>query len=613
MKTRAAIYSLVYWIISLFAYLLILPWPAAAAGEFTTNYDVSYAIAPTGVTIVTQTVSLVNRQTNLYPKQYTILLDTLNVRNIIARDDGGTITPTITQNDGKTEILLSFNKQVVGLGKQTTFTLRYENLDIAAKNGSIWEVNIPGITEDADLGSYSVTLQTPPSFGPMSYLKPPPADGSRWNRDQMTRGGISAAYGDTQYAKLTLRYYLENQGVTSVVQEIALPPDTAFQHVSIDQLNPKPTEVIKDADSNWLARYTLTAGQKLAIEATVSVTISLSSVDNNTAAAEKLSTPSADLLVAYTKPLPYWETDDPAIRGLAATYTTPRAIYDYVVTTLDYDYERVKTTPKRKGAVEALKTPKNAICMEFTDLFIAVARAAGIPAREAVGYAHTTNAKLRPLSLVSDVLHAWPEYYDEEQGRWIPVDPTWGNTTGGVDYFTTFDFNHIVFAIHGTSSSQPLPAGFYRESAKEGKDVTVEFLESASPVQRVSLIPRIDFPKTVTAGFRASGTVSVENTSGVAASDVNVRVDTEPFAFTLTKEGQTIGPYSTLTIPVTIALPASTPRGKGTITLTAGDRTVTRSFDIQPISWLYLSVSGIIGSLGLLLWIAVSKPFKKHR
>lgn len=585
-------------------YWIIPPRHVAwAAGEFTANYDVSYAIAPTGATIVTQTVSLINRQTNLYPKQYTILLDTLNVKNIIARDDGGTITPTITQNDGKTEILLAFNKQVVGLGKQTTFTLRYENLDIAAKNGSIWEVNIPGITEDADLGTYSVTVQTPPSFGPMSYLKPPPADGTRWNRDQMTRGGISAAYGDKQYAKLTLRYYLENPGVTAITQEIALPPDTGFQRVSIDQLNPKPTGVIKDEDGNWLARYTVAAGQKLSIEAIVSVTISLSPPDITT---------TQDDLSMYLKPLPYWETEDPAIKALAATYTTPKAIYDYVVATLDYDYERVKTKPKRKGAVETLKTPKNAICMEFTDLFIAIARAAGIPARELVGYAHTTNAKLRPLSLVSDVLHAWPEYYDQKKGLWIPVDPTWGNTTGGVDYFTTFDFNHIVFAVHGVSSSQPLSAGFYRESGKEGKDVIVEFLESANPTPQVTIIPRIEFPNVVTAGFRASGTVTVENTSGVAASGVALRVDAEPFPYTISKDNQSIGPFSTLTIPISIAVPASTPKGRGTITLTAGERTVTRSFNIQPISWLYLSVSGIIGSLGVLLWIIVARPFKKR-
>lgn len=595
---------LVYLFISIFAYLYIPLSQAAAAGEFTANYDVSYAIAPTGVTIVTQTVALVNRQTNLYPKQYTILLDTLNVRNIIARDEGGTVTPTITQTAGKTEILLTFNKQVVGLGKVTQFILRYENLDIAAKNGSIWEVNIPGITDDSDLGSYNVTIQTSPTFGAISYLKPPPADGKRWNRQQMTSGGVSAAYGDRQYAKFTLSYYLENPGVTTVTREIALPPDTAFQQVSIDTLNPKPEEIVKDTDGNWRARYNLTSRQKLSIEAVVSVSISMTASETR----KKLDETE---IAQFLLPQPYWESTDEAIMTLAKSYTTPRAIYAYVVSTLTYDYERVKTTPKRKGALEALKTPKSAICMEFTDLFIAIARAAGIPAREAVGYAHTTNAKLRPLSLVSDVLHAWPEYYDRELGVWIPVDPTWGNTTGGVDYFSTLDFNHIVFAIHGLSSSEPLPAGFYRENGKEGKDVIVEFLGEASPTTPAALIPRIDFPKVVTAGFAARGEVTLENTSGIEAKGINVRIETMPFPYTIDRDNQTIAPYSKLTIPLRVVVPSSLPKGKGTMTLIAGDRTVEYSFDIQPISWLYLAISGMIGSAGILVWIILTRPFSK--
>lgn len=591
-----------YLIIGLFVYLFILPRPAAAAGEFTANYDVSYAIAPAGVTIVTQTVNLVNRQTNLYPKQYTILLDTLNVKNIIARDDGGTITPNITQNDGKTEILLTFNKQVVGLGKQTQFTLRYENLDIAQKNGGIWEVNIPGITQDADLGTYSVTIQTPPTFGSMSYLKPQPADGLRWNRQQMTRGGINAAYGDRQYAKLTLRYYLENPGVTVIAQEIALPPDTAFQRVFIDALSPKPTEVARDDDGNWLARYTLTSGQKLSIEATVFVSISLTPSETQ----KKLDETE---IAQYLKPQPYWESTDEAITTLAKTYTTPRAIYDYVVKTITYDYERVKTTPKRKGALEALKTSKSALCMEFTDLFIAIARAAGIPAREAVGFAHTTNAKLRPLSLVSDVLHAWPEYYDRELGLWIPVDPTWGNTTGGVDYFSTLDFNHIVFAIHGKSSSQPLPAGFYRQPGKEGKNVEVQFLDTATPpeIPIATIVPEINFPKTVTAGFSASGMLRIRNTSGVAATNVAISAQAQPLAFTLNQTQDSIPPFTALEIPITLSIPSSTPGGTGTLRLTAGGSTATFTFFVQPISWLYIALSGIIGSIGVLLWIAIAK------
>ena len=93
--------------------------------------------------------------------------------------------------------------------------------------------------------------------------------------------------------------------------------------------------------------------------------------------------------------------------------------------------------------------------MEFTDLFITIARSAGIPAREVNGFAYTENPDIQPLSLVNDVLHAWPEYYDSEKGVWIPVDPTWGSTTGGVDYFSKLDLRHFTFVVHGKDSTKP--------------------------------------------------------------------------------------------------------------------------------------------------------------
>ncbi len=29
------------------------------------------------------------------------------------------------------------------------------------------------------------------------------------------------------------------------------------------------------------------------------------------------------------------------------------------------------------------------------------------------------------------------------------IDPTWGATTGGVDYFETLDFDHFAFVVKG--------------------------------------------------------------------------------------------------------------------------------------------------------------------
>lgn len=585
------------WIIGVLVSLIIPLAPAHASGEFQANYAVEYAVAPSGKTIVTQNITLTNKQTNLYPKQYSITIDTDKIQNVIARDNGGLITPSITQHDGKTEILLSFNEQIVGIGKQLAFTLRFENADIAKQNGSIWEVNIPGVDYDADMASYNVSLQVPASFGPNAYTSPLPADGKRWNKEQMTRGGISAAYGSQQLFTVKLSYFLENTNVTPAVATIALPPDTSYQTVSIHSLEPAPLTVDRDADGNWLARYHLAAGQKIPIEAKLTVRISLNP--------KQKSGQQSDSMDIYLKPLPFWEVNADEIQELAKKYTSPRAIYNYVVQSLAYDYSRVSQNPIRKGAKLALATPKQSVCMEFTDLFIAIARAAGIPARELVGFAYTTNTKLRPLSLVSDVLHAWPEYFDTQQKKWIPVDPTWGNTTGGVNYFDKLDFNHIVFAIHGLSSSEPYPAGSYHQDGKVGKDVTVDFAIPQPQEITDTLRTTIQFPIVVTAGFSSEGVVIIQNTSGNAVEQASILVQATPVNYSFSVVEPYLPPFAKKIYPIRLDPTSYITRSRGEITVTTNGDVARANFDIQPMYWVLIPIGIALGVVCIGLWLVV--------
>src|SRR5207302_1362593 len=129
----------------------------------------------------------------------------------------------------------------------------------------------------------------------------------------------------------------------------------------------------------------------------------------------------------YLAPKPYWEVDAAVIKDKAKDLKTPEQIYKFVTQYLSYSQARLNN-PKieRKGALSAFNSPKDAVCMEFTDLYIAIARAAGIPAKEVIGYAYTQNDRLRPLSFAveGDLLHAWPAYWDDNLG-WVQVDPTW--------------------------------------------------------------------------------------------------------------------------------------------------------------------------------------------
>ena len=203
-------------IFALVAILLIVHPPSRvlAVGEFQADYDVQYAISPAGKTIVTQHVTLTNKLSNFYPQKYSLLLDSDKISNVIAYDDGGVITPAISVKDGKTDLTLSFNTKALGVGKSTKFSLRYEHAGVASKNGSIWEVYVPGVVNDPDVGTYEVTLSVPPTFGEIAYLSPYPANDRKWTKDQMIQGGISAAYGKKQQYAVHLTYSLQNNSIT---------------------------------------------------------------------------------------------------------------------------------------------------------------------------------------------------------------------------------------------------------------------------------------------------------------------------------------------------------------------------------------------------------------
>jgi len=171
--------------------------------------------------------------------------------------------------------------------------------------------------------------------------------------------------------------------------------------------------------------------------------------------------------------------------------------------------------------------------MEFTDLFIALCRAAGIPARGLNGFAYTADEKRRPLGLGNwgkDVLHAWAEYYDQKKG-WTPVDPTWEDTTNGVDFFNKLDLSHFVFVIHGSSSEQPFPPGSYKLDSTQGPDVKVEFGEQISETNLEAEVV-FEFPETVISGLPFSGKVKLIQKGNSAYYPTELEIGSDFFQIT---------------------------------------------------------------------------------
>lgn len=450
-----------------FLLLFLFSARVVRAADFAFDYLVNYDVLGNGSTSVLQKVTVTNLTSTVYAQNYTLSIASEKISDVRAKDNSGIITPLIAQGQGQTVITIPFNVISAGIDKKFEFEISYVSGDIAKKIGRVWEIIIPGLEKSEDVRSYTITLSTPADFPSAAYFSPQPKNPRKWAFAEHRGKGVTAAFGDYQRFDFNLNYHLENTSSQPHIQEITLPSDNAFQKIIISNISTLPQNVTVDADGNWLAKYKL--AKNSAIDIKVDGT-ALVFVSPDPKAKVDLSQQERE---TYTKEQVFWEQTE-QIKNSAAKYKTPRQIYDYVVDTLEYSYERVTPGIKRLGAKEAIVNPKQAVCMEFSDLFIAIARAAGIPAREIHGFAYTTNSRLQPLSLLTDVLHAWPEYYDESRKLWIPVDPTWGDTTRGIDYFSKLDFNHVAFAVLGEKSDYPYPAGAFRKSSSN-KDVFVDF------------------------------------------------------------------------------------------------------------------------------------------
>lgn len=509
-KISPVIKKLLLILLFLFVAFLI-PQNSFAQEQFNSSYNVTYDISETGSTTVSEQVTLKNLTERYFASSFNLTIGATEISNVTAFDTSGPLKVTSKKAGNKTEINVEFSKQIVGKDKEYTWTLQFNSGDFAQKQGKVWQVSVPKVSSASDITSYNLALQVPVAFGDPTSIIPEPLSTSEtggklrfnFNKDQLKDSGILANFGQDQVFDFDLGYEFENPGFLPALASVALPSNTDFQQVIINEINPTPDNVTVDADGNSIAWFKVGRKENLKIRVKGLAKLFINKQ-------QKIIPLSESQRQTLTSEQKYWDTSNPAIKtklgeilgaGTDTKTNQDKAslINKFVVDTLKYDEARLKSSNfERLGAITALSNPEKAMCSEFTDLFITLAREAGIPTRQLVGYAYTSNTSLRPISF-DDVMHTWPEYYDERLG-WIMIDPTWQNTTGGVDYFSKFDLNHLVLAKRGANSEEPyLP-----------DDVTVKFSEAEfAPTKNLSI--ELDAPSEFFAGFPSAATLRVQN------------------------------------------------------------------------------------------------------
>lgn len=474
------IFSLLFILISLFS----ATTPVIAeeeAKKFSINLESNYQVNANGKTLVTQKFTIRNLSPEYFINRYGIIVSSTNLENIKATDNGTTLEPQVTKLTGQTSIGVTFEEEILGEGKTRELIISYLDGDIANISGKILEVNIPALADIEQYEQYQLNLLIPSIFGPVSRISPSnftiikAGDFDNFHYDNLDGQAVSAIFGDRQIFDLKLSYYLNNPNNQNALSQITLPPETPNQQVHYHLLDPLPESIKVDADGNFIATYEVPANNSVKVELLAQVLLTLQ-------ADPHIQTPPA--LPAHLLPQKYWETDNPQLQEAASGLTSVSDINQFVVDTLDYTEKSLDGEFYRLGAANSF-LPENrnlATCQEFTDLFVTLARIKQIPAKRIVGYAYSNNEELRPISVVGDVLHAWPAFYNQVTNSWQEIDPTWQETTGGIDYFSKFDLNHITFAINGVSSVLPYPAGSYQTDLQaQEKKIFVEFSQNEFP------------------------------------------------------------------------------------------------------------------------------------
>lgn len=157
-----------------------------------------------------------------------------------------------------------------------------------------------------------------------------------------------------------------------------------------------------------------------------------------------------DSLLVYLTPEPLLQSDDPAIvaladsliRGCTDSWEAAVAICRFVDTAV----EDVPTV-SLPSAVDVLDSMRGD-CNEHTALFVALARAAGIPSAVCNGIVYIDEGRFG--------YHAWPMVW---VGRWVAMDPTFGMLLA--------DATHIILAKGSLEDQYTINAVIGRLSVRE--------------------------------------------------------------------------------------------------------------------------------------------------
>ncbi len=379
-------------------------------------------------------------QTGTYVSTWNILLDTPDPHGVRVQSQGRDLGFTMQTQGDVTSLWIELGRDVYA-GEAMVFRVEYVTSSSILSIGPERQLTLT-IWEIAPKDRVNLTVVAPAGFQQVSH-QPSFLQGSGGVLSGTAEGvqpginhliEVSYAASEAVY-DLTYVYTFTNQGSsTEYGAEFEVPIYAEAPHQTVTRLSvsPDPISSSYDESGNYRSRFrfgSIPPGGSIQINVSYSIRVSVPFAPDSTYRGGVGTVPLA--YIAYTQGDEYWEVADPSISALASNITAgkvsvlemSKAIYDYVVENIEYDYAKYNLVTsglpvERYGAVKTLELGRG-VCEDMTDFYVALCRAAGIPAIEVVGFSYEGDCVLGIGSR-----HAWAGIYIPDYG-WMDVDPTW--------------------------------------------------------------------------------------------------------------------------------------------------------------------------------------------
>lgn len=255
-------------------------------------------------------------------------------------------------------------------------------------------------------------------------------------------------------------------------------------------------------------------------------------------------------LLEFTSPVDgLFESNAPELQSLALQltdnttnpYYKAKQIFEFVIDNLEYIRQ---PEGKEHGALWGYQ---NGIgdCTEYSNLFIALLRAAGIPAKAVSGFGYLPLYAVGGVADADRLGHAFVMFYLPKID-WVPADLVWPSDVGS---FGKNDYSHIVGATTGGEGivydggiRWPGP-GAYKEpyfTTYDGEAPNVTFSASGTITPEVLVEPKFEPPSQIRDGIMIM-TLTVKNIGQQTINNASASISADPTYFEIITPAQEVG------------------------------------------------------------------------